>query len=162
MKNTKKKFVISSCAMLLIAMILSLSAAAYGNGTKSIVDNSGTKLGFAEMWTNNATTGKVLYSQTTVTVTEKQNYVATQSLVKGMKGWSARFLASDIESASYAKYSPTASSEIPDDISPVDARVIGGINTYIVGLCKQYNNGQGNGACSDGNNCNFANDLVNN
>ena len=162
MKKMKKSLIVAGCAGMMMSIMLSLPAAAYGNGTKSIMNNNGTKLGFAEMWTNNASTGKILYSQTTVTVTEKQNYVATQSLVKGMKGWSARFLASDIESASYAKYSPTASLEIPDDISPVDARVIGGINTYIVGLCKQYNNGQGNGPCSDGDNCDFANDLVNN
>lgn len=161
MKMNKKSLLIVCCAVLMMSIMLSLPAAAYGNGTKSITNSSGTKLGFAEMWTNNATTGKILYSQTTVTVTDKQNYVATQSLVKGMKGWSMQFIQSDVESASYAKMSPMAALEIPDNISPVDARVIGGINTYVVGLCKQYNNGQGNGPCSDGDSCNFANDLIN-
>lgn len=162
MKKMKKSLIVAGCAGMMMSIMLSLPAAAYGNGTKSIMNNNGTKLGFAEMWTNNASTGKILYSQTTVTVNEKQNYVATQSLVKGMQGFSRKFLASDIKANSYAKLSPEAALNIPDTVSPIDARVIGAINDSVAGLCKQYNNGQGNGPCSDGDNCDFANDLVNN
>ena len=141
-------------------LMLCLPTAAYANGTKSIYDNGGTKLGFAEMWTNNVSTGRVLYSQTTSTLT--QNYVATQSLIKGMQGWSTVFRQTEIMNDTNAKLSPVAALSIPDTITPIDARVVGGINTYVVGLCKGYNLGSGAGTCSDGTSCDFATDFYNN
>lgn len=160
MKRLKKTMIAVCCASILMTMVFALPSAAYANGTKSIYDNSGTKLGFAEMWTNNAeTTGKVLYSQTTSY--ENQSYVATQSLLKGMTGWSDEYIHSDIEFNANAKLSPIAELEIPDDIAPVDARVIGGINTSIVGLCRRYNLTGGDLTCSDGSSCDFADNLIN-
>lgn len=58
MKKMKKSLIVAGCAGMMMSIMLSLPAAAYGNGTKSIMNNNGTKLGFAEMWTNNASTGK--------------------------------------------------------------------------------------------------------
>lgn len=157
MKKLKKSLAI--CCVIIMMASLCLPAAAYSNGSKSIYNNSGVKLGFAEMWTYNATSGKVLYSQTTSS--EIQNYVAAQSLIKGMTGWSIKFAKSDIMYNTNKKLSPMAALSIESDIVPVDARVIGGINTSVVGLCMQYNNGEGLNICSEGNKCNFADDLLN-
>jgi hypothetical protein len=159
--NMKKKRLIAVffVAALMISM-LSFPAAAYANGSANIYNSMGTRLGFVDMWTNNATTGRILYAQTTGT--EKYSYIAGQALVKGMSGWSTSFIQTEIKSSSYAQYSPVAILSIPDAISPIDARCIGGINTYIVGLCRQYNNGQGGDyPCSDGASCTFPSTLIN-
>ena len=160
-----RNFIAAGCAGVMLTVSLCLPTGALGNGTKRIYDNDGNQLGFAEMWNNTSSTvptDKVLYSQTTVTVSEKQNYVATQSLVKGMKGWSKVYLQSDIESRAGAKFSPTAELTIQTGVSPIDARVIGGINDHIVGLCRTYNLVGLESTCSDGSSCDFATDLVNN
>lgn len=160
MKRLKKSLIVVCCASMLMSMLFTLPASAYANGTKSIYDVNNNKLGFAEMWTNNATgSGKVLSSQTTSST--NQSYVATQSLLKGMQGWTVRNIQSDIKSSSNAKLSPIAELEIPDNITPVDARVIGGINYNLVGLCRRYNLTGGDLTCSEDSSCNFADDLIN-
>lgn len=164
MNKKMKSLIAAGCAGVMLTMSLCLPTGALANGTKKIYDNDGNQLGFAEMWNNTSSTvptEKILYSQTTVTTSEKQNYVATQSLLKGMRGWSKVYLASDIKSSAGAKFSPMAELTIPTGVSPLDARVIGGINDHIVGLCRAYNLVGGDLTCSDGSSCNFATDFEN-
>lgn len=156
----KKRYIAVFCIAVLVASLCSFPAAAYSNGSANIYNNVGTKLGYVDMWTNNATTGRILYAQTMGNTI--YSYTAAQALLKGMTGFAARHIESDIASKENSQNSYVAELIIPNYLSPVDARCIGAINTYVVGLCRRYNDGTGDGICSQGASCLFPTTLINN
>ena len=160
LKNKLKKSLAICCAFLMIAM-LGISASAYNNGKLRIYNSEGTRLGLAQMWTNNSTTDEILWAQTQTIDIGKANYVAAQALLKGMNGFQTTYLSTDIVSNTYSDYSPIAELVVAEDVVPVDARLIGAVDSWVAGLCYKYNYGQGLTPCSDGANCNFAIDLIN-
>lgn len=160
LNNSMKKFLSVGCLTVLLTALLVNPVSAYGNGSAAIRNKSGTTLGYVQMWNNNEDgLGKEMYAQTTAD--EAHNNMAAHALFKGMRSWNEVFYSSDIETNDHAKSSPIAELLVPNNVTPVDARCIGAIESYVVGLCKSYNFGQGKEPCSDGEACDFPIDLLN-
>ncbi len=155
MKKIRKSILCIGLIMLMLVSAMAVTVSAYNNGGKGIYSGD-TRIGGCQIWTNNATTDKVLSGETysddtynSMTVRVAYTYFDSASFTKKQASWQT-------ETKSYCKIVNTEY-EISNSRSPIEARGQFAINSNIARICKMYNNGQGVQACEDGDSCTYNN-----